>query len=307
VTSVPSDAIEFSTSQWATALSPSYRRRTAVTKGNTATSMSNRIEVERPGQARLAVWVEGSGPPIVLVHGSMSEHRTFDALVAELQKSFTTFAMDRRGFGDSPEIGEYSAEREFDDVAAVADAVSARMGRPVVLFGHSWGASCAIGGAARSRNLSHLVLYEPSLGLKYPPGAIAEIEAQVAAGDAEAAILSVLVGLGGMTPEQVDAMRSSSTWPARLLTAPTIAREARIENGWVHKPGEFQGITAPTLFLVGAETTPELAEVTAKCAEAIPNAIVRTLAGHGHFAYKTHPAAIAAIIGEFARDDRRVG
>jgi pimeloyl-ACP methyl ester carboxylesterase len=161
-----------------------------------------------------------------------------------------------------------------------------------------------LGGAARSRNVRRLVLYEPSLGLRYPRDLLDRIEAQVAAGDAEGAILSVLVSLAGLTEEQAEAMRSSPTWPARLATAPTIAREARIEDGWVHRPGEFDAIAAATLFLEGSESPPELAEVTRQCAAAIANARVHMLDGHGHFAYRTHPAEVAAIILEFARTVR---
>jgi pimeloyl-ACP methyl ester carboxylesterase len=257
---------------------------------------ARRWDVRGLGGHPLAVWIDGKGPALVLVHGSMCDHTALDALVAELRRDFTTFAMDRRGFGASPDTDDYSAEREFDDVAAVVEAVAARKGGSVVLFGHSWGASCAIGAALRSRAIRLLLLYEPSLGLRYPRDLLDRIEAQVAAGDAEGAILSVLIGLGGLTDEQADAMRASPMWPARLATAPTIVREARIEDGWVHRAGEFDDVTAPTIFLAGAESPPELAEVTRQCAAAIAKARVHMLEGHGHFAYRTHPAEIAAII-----------
>jgi pimeloyl-ACP methyl ester carboxylesterase len=264
------------------------------------TMSASRWNVAASGGSGLAVWVAGEGPPIVLVHGSMWDHTAFDPLVAELTPSFTTFAMDRRGFGFSPDTDDYSGEREFGDVAAVLDAVVQRTGGRVVLLGHSWGASCAMGGAARSSGVGRLVLYEPSLGLKYPPGYIDRVEEHVAAGDWEAAIVSVLMDVGGMTAEQVDTMRSNPVWPLRLATAPTIAREARIEDGWVHQSGQFDTINAPTLFLAGSESPPELREVTRACADAIHGAQVRRLHGRDHFAYRTHPAEIAAIVREFA-------
>ena len=81
-------------------------------------------------------------------------------------------AMDRRGFGASGDTADYSIERDFEDVAAVVDAVAARTGGPVALWGHSYGANCAMGAATLTSNVHHLVLYEPSLGLPYPPGSI---------------------------------------------------------------------------------------------------------------------------------------
>jgi hypothetical protein len=74
-----------------------------------------------------------------------------------------------------------------------------------LLWSHSYGANCAMGGAALTTNVHHLVLYEPSLGLAYPAGSIESIEQKVAAGDLEAALLEVLVGIAGMTEDEVDA------------------------------------------------------------------------------------------------------
>jgi alpha-beta hydrolase superfamily lysophospholipase len=55
-----------------------------------------------------------------------------------------TFAMDRRGFGASGDAAAYSIELEFEDVAAVVDAVAARAGGPLALWGHSYCSNCAM-------------------------------------------------------------------------------------------------------------------------------------------------------------------
>ena len=147
--------------------------------------------------------------------------------------------MDRRGFGASGDTADYSIERDFDDVAAVVDAVAARTGGPVALWGHSYGANCAMGGATLTGNVHHLVLYEPSLGLPYPPGSIERIEAALARGDHDAAIVAVLVDILEMTDDEIDAFRASPLWPTRLAAAPTIPRECRAEEDWVYQPGQF--------------------------------------------------------------------
>lgn len=259
-----------------------------------------RLDVPTADGGRITVWVDGAGPSLVLVHGSMCDHTTFNGLVDELRVDFRCYAMDRRGFGASPESGDYSADREFDDVAAVVEAIASLEGTSVALFGHSWGASCAMGGAARTRNVGRLLLYEPSLGLSYPPGSIEVIDAKVAWGDFEGAVLFVLVDIAGMRADEVEALRSSSVWPARVATAPTIAREARIEANWVIEPGQFGGIAAPTLLLSGSDSPPELGEVVRRSADAIPRARIAILNGHGHFAYRTHPREVASVIAGFA-------
>lgn len=197
-------------------------------------------------------------------------------------------------------VGASAPDREFDDVAAVVEAIASLEGTSVALFGHSWGASCAMGGAARTRNVGRLLLYEPSLGLSYPPGSIEVIDAKVASGDFEGAVLFVLVDIAGMQADEVEALRSSSLWPARVATAPTIAREARIEANWVIEPGQFRGIAASTLLLSGSDSPSELGEVVRRSADAIPGARIAILDGHGHFAYRTHPRVVASVIAGFA-------
>jgi pimeloyl-ACP methyl ester carboxylesterase len=79
-----------------------------------------RMDVLTADGSPLAVWIEGSGPAIVLVHGSMCDHTTFDPLTAELGRDFTVFALDRRGFGASPDC-----QREIASVLHSSGAAAA--------------------------------------------------------------------------------------------------------------------------------------------------------------------------------------
>ena len=259
----------------------------------------DRFDIRSVDGTSIAVWVEGEGPALVMVHGSIADHTTFEPFVAVLGEQLTTFALDRRGFGASGDTADYSIERDFEDVAAVVDAVAARVGGPVALWGHSYGANCAMGAAALTTNVHHLVLYEPSLGIPYPPGSIDRIEAALADGDNDAAISVVLVDILEMTDEEIDSFRSSPLWPTRLAAAPTVPRECRVEEGWVYQPGQFDAITAATLLLSGSESVPVVTEATARSGSAISDAQVHVLEGHGHFAHRTDPTMVAAIVNEF--------
>ena len=258
-----------------------------------------RFTARSPDGVELAVWAEGRGPAIVLVHGSIQDHTISAALVAELRADFTTYAMDRRGFGASGDGATYSLEREFADVATVVDQVTALTGRPAALWGHSFGASCAMGAAELTQNLSHLVLYEPSLGFGYPESWVDEVEQVVAAGDHETALVMLFHDLLGFTEEQIDAMRADPEWAGRVATAPTIAREARVEQGWEYPDGGMERIAAPTLLLSGSDSTPEIKAATDAAMAAIGGARLRVLEGHGHIAHRTHPAMVADIVREF--------
>ena len=268
---------------------------------------ADRLGVRSADGTPLAVWVEGQGPPLVLVHGSMCDHTASDPLVAELRDTVTTFAMDRRGFGASGDAAGYAIEQEFDDVAAVVEAVAARTGEPVALWGHSYGAGCAMGGAALTAAVHRLVLYEPGLGIPYPAGSIEEVEAALAAGAAETALLLVLAGIVGMTDEEVASLRSGPRWPTMLASTPTVPRECRAEDAWTYRPGAFDGLSAPTLLLAGAESHPVLREATGLALAAIPGARVQVLEGHGHLAHRSDPAMVAAVIRVFVSGSAAAG
>jgi pimeloyl-ACP methyl ester carboxylesterase len=240
----------------------------------------------------LATWVEGQGPPLVLVHGSLGDHTGFAALAEATRGEFTTFALDRRGFGATPDSEPYSFERELEDVATVVDAVAERTRMPVTLLGHSFGANCAMGAAARTPNIHRLVLYEPSLGLKSPMESIERVEMALAGGDREAAVLMVLIEQLEMTEDEVAALRATPRWPILLAGASTMPRETRVETGWEFAAGQFDAIAAPTLMLAGSQSTLPTLAATIAAAAAIPNAVIRVLPGHGHFAHRTDPKRV---------------
>lgn len=262
-------------------------------------SAASRFEVQSRDGTALAVWVDGAGPPIVLVHGSIADHTTFEPLVQVLRDHLTTYSVDRRGFGASGDTAPYAIEREFEDVAAVVAAVSARADATVALWGHSYGANVAMGVAARSNHVHRLILYEPSLGLRYPAGSIDAVDRSLDAGDREGAIVRVLVQILELTDEEVAALRLAPSWPVRIAAAHTVPRECRVEEGWVYQPGQFDGITSPTLLLSGSDSTIDMIDATRKAAAAIPGSEIRLLDGHAHFAHKTDPALVTSIIRAF--------
>ena len=263
---------------------------------------TERFEVRSTDGTAIAVWADGDGPPLLLVHGALNDHTTDRPFIDELRGSVTTFAMDRRGRGASGDGPDYAIEREFEDIAAVIDAVAARTEQAVSVWGHSYGADCAMGAAARTDNVARLVLYEPGLGFTCSDSVLEAIEAvdhAVAAGDLEGALLTAFRGIVELTEDEIAFVRSSPAWPARLAAVPVLPREIKAEVDWVYQSGQFDTVNAPTLLLSGAESSPAQQEATRRAAAAIPDARVRTLDGHSHIAHRLDPAMVAAIVCEF--------
>lgn len=239
----------------------------------------------------------GDGPPLVLVHGTSSDHTRWDALRGHLEPHVTVHAMDRRGRGVSGDGPDYAIEREYEDVAAVVDAVAEAAGSAVDVYGHSYGGVYAFGAATLTSNLRRLVLYEgwPTAGpapFLPPTELVSRLEALLAEGDREAVVEAVARELANMSDEEIAAYRAQPSWPARVAAARTIPREVATVRELSIDPARVGGITAPTLLLIG-EHSPDWASHAHALAEALQTAQVAVLNGQGHAADALAPEFVA--------------
>ena len=247
---------------------------------------------------RIAYWRSGSGPALLLVHGTTADHSRWARLLPDLERHFTVYAMDRRGRGESGDAPSYAIAREFEDVAAVVDAI----GGPVFLLGHSYGAICSLEGARLTDRVRKLILYEPPLPMGaafYPPGAPERIQALVDAGDPEGALETFFRDVVRMPEAELAAYRQLPAWKVRVTLAPTIARELTIERGYTFRPEQFERLTVPTLLLVGGESAPVFRQATDALHGALPDSELAVLPGQRHVAMDTAPALFLAEVERF--------
>lgn len=229
----------------------------------------------------------GSGPPLVLVHGTALDHNVWELsdLRPELAEQNTVYAIDRRGRGGSGDAEEYDLEREVEDVAAVVDSID----EPVTLLGHSFGALIALEAALQTDNLQGLVLYEPPFGPEIPPEIeqlLGAIQALLADGEKEEALITDLTAVG--TPEAaLEELRSSPSWQALVDAADTLPREFERFFEYEFDTDRFTGMTTPTVLLTGGESHPSLVDLTETVHETLPDSRIVVFDGHGHFAMLT--------------------
>jgi pimeloyl-ACP methyl ester carboxylesterase len=248
-------------------------------------------QVTAPDGFRLVCEVAGEGTPLVMVHGAGSARWSFDLVRPHLEPRFTVWALDRRGRGDSGDGDGYSLEREFEDVAAVVREA----GPDAYLFGHSYGGLVSAGAAVRLGRLPQLVLYEPPMGGVLANDAwIERYEARIESGDRAAAVRTFMHDVGGYSHEEIDDMEGTPVWQARLEVAPTARRELRAERDFALERLGLGDLAARCLMLVGSESPGWARRSTEAFADAIPDAEVRTLEGHGHGAAISGPELLAA-------------
>lgn len=238
----------------------------------------------------------GTGPPLVLVHGTLSDRTTWGMVRGAFSERHTVYAIDRRGRNESGLPAPHALEREFEDVAAVIEAA----GEPVDLLGHSFGAHCAMGAAAMiPEKVKHLVLYEPPSG--GPAGANIGVafRERLAAGDESGAVASFVVMATGMPEQQVEALQKTPFWQTLVAFAPTIPPEGDALINYDFDPQRFAVLKMPALFLVGSQTEQQIGEVLRHLRPAMPQAEWVTFEGQGHMATLTVPKLFADTVLEF--------
>jgi len=198
-----------------------------------------------------------AGPPVVLLHGSGSNARTWDRFAAHLTAAgHRAIAVDLRGHATSARTADYPLTGIRDDVLGLLDTLDLR---DVVLVGHSVGGYAALAAALHSPELiSRLVLED----LAAPPRRAERWS-----------------GTGPMQLLAAAATVAISRRDYALRAMRSIFRQlARPDPGWWARLGE---VRQPTLILSGGPSSLIPPHRLADVAAAIPDARFTTIpVGH---------------------------
>lgn len=240
----------------------------------------------------------GSGPPLVLVHGTGTDHTYWDPLIPDLTRSFTVYAVDRRGRGHSGDTPPYAIQREFADVAALVESIPGH----VDVVGHSYGALCSLEAARLTTRIHKLVLYEPpmytTVEVPDPAAILHRFNDLVDAGKNEEALL-MLYEVGQTPPAELNVMRSLPNWQARILAAPTIPREVISVRNYSFDPDRFRDVKTLIRFLLGGDSPPIYKEATRTLHASLPKSRIVLLPGQQHEAVATAPDLLVREVTGF--------
>ena len=245
----------------------------------------------------------GDGPPVLLVGGALNDRGSGAALAGLLAPSFTAYAYDRRGRGDSGDTPPYAVEREVEDL----EALVAEAGGTAFLMGHSSGAALVIETAARIGGVDTIALYEPPYNVDetrppIPADYVAHLEELIAQDRRGDAVEYFMVTGVGQPPEAAAQMRGAPFWLSLEAVANTLAYDGRVmgfdESDRSLPVERWKAITAPALVMDG-DASPEWARNAVQAVtDALPKAERRTLAGQTH---EVDPAVLAPVLVEFFR------
>lgn len=252
--------------------------------------------------------VTGDGDPLVLVHGSWSDHHNWQGVVPGLASAFRVVTYDRRGHSESERpLGQGSRREDEDDLAALMETLDVA---PAHVAGNSFGASITLGLAARRPELFRTVIAHepPLLAIVADDPEVrpvmdqfrAKIDAvldQLRAGDIPGGtrrfVEEVALGPGGW--EQLPE-RARETF---MRNAPTWLDENRDPDWATLDLARLSELTAPALLTEGDQSPPWFPKIITKLAGAIPHARRKTYVGAGHIPQVTHPDAHVETVTEF--------
>jgi pimeloyl-ACP methyl ester carboxylesterase len=240
----------------------------------------------------------GSGPPLVLVHGGFSDHRTnWEFVKPHLERQFTVHAIARRGRGETDATEGHSLADEGGDVAAVIQAI----GEPVFLLGHSHGAQAALAAAAEVPDrVRKLVLYEPPWPRTLKPLDLARLEELARAGDWDGLALTFFRDLLCVPVAELDAVRASALWPPIVADARASLQDLRALRRYDFQPEHFRQLRMPVVLQVGTASPRDLFATDALAA-VLPDVCIQELPGQAHEGMTTAPEMYAEAVSRVLR------
>jgi pimeloyl-ACP methyl ester carboxylesterase len=241
---------------------------------------------------------EGSGPPLLLIHGITEDHRVWDELAPELARDARVIRVDLPGHGRSAPLPGYDALALATPVAELLQKLG---GEPPRVVGHSLGG-----------------LIATLLGSLVPVRSIANVDQPLRLGGFIARVRAIAPGLRGpdfadvldaelealagpRLPERVRAelrgYRVEARRPVVLgLWLPLV--DATEESITATFAPLLRAIRAPYLSLHGDDPGPGYAEWLRAL---VPSAEVEVWPGLGHWLHRVEPQRFLARLRAFHR------
>jgi pimeloyl-ACP methyl ester carboxylesterase len=276
----------------------------------------------------LAYIERGTGDPVVLVHGSASDHRSWLGQLEPLGSQHRVIAYSRRHHWPNAPIAagaDYAMAEHAADLAALLPALGAA---PAHLVGHSYGAFVALLLALQQPALVRsLVLAEPPLITLFVSNRprVAQV-LRLLVTRPRTAVALVTFGATGMEPATAAARRGDMEQAMHLMGRAVLGRDAyarlsasRLEQVRANAvPAEFlgsgfppidgaalRGVRVPALLVEGQRSPRLFHRLIDRLEDLLPLATRVTIPDASHLVHEDNaPAYTAAVLQHLYRQDR---
>ncbi len=277
--------------------------------------------------ATLAYLEQGEGEPVVFVHGSADDLRSWDQQLPAIGASYRAIAYSRRYARPNADIEPDADNQTLPHVDDLVTFLRVLDARPAHLVGHSWGGLISLLAAIQHPQVVRsLVLQEPpllSLFMSTRPrpmellrlfvrrprtarvilsfGVKTALPAEKAfrRGDDDAAMQAYALGLLGKdTWERLPQERKQQAFE----NVPSLRAQVLGAGFPPLSDDDVRGVAAPTLLMTGARSPAYLPRLTDRLQQLLPNAERVEIAAASHLMNEENPAAAnEAILGFLAR------
>lgn len=248
----------------------------------------------------------GSGPAIVLVDGALCYRGSSPngPLAEELSKDFTVFTYDRRGRGESGDTRAYDIDREYEDLAAIAELAG---GRPSV-YGISSGAALSLGAVQHGLPVERLAVFEAPFVVddtRPPlPAGLREHTQRLLDDGRRGTAVALFMRRGANLPAPVvTMMRVMPFWRRLKAVAHTLPYDYAAlgddtGRGEPLPAYRWKDIGVPVLVMAGGKSPVSMQNAMRELAGVVPGAAYRTLDRQTHV---VKAEALAPVLREFFR------
>jgi pimeloyl-ACP methyl ester carboxylesterase len=290
------------------------------------------LRTARVNDVTLAYEEQGEGEPVVLVHGSASDMRTWDGQMGPIGASFRAIRYSRRYARPNEDIDPGADDQMLPHVDDLVELLQAVDAYPAHIVGHSWGAFVALLAAIRHPEaVRSLVLMEPPvlpLFVSTPPRP-AELFRLLLRSPA-AAMAVVRFGATAFAPAQRAFRRGDDKAAIRAFGCGVLGKkhfealsEARMQQVWENRGAdraqilgagfpplrddEVASVRAPVLLLVGAESPPLMRRLADRLHELVPHCDRIEIVKASHIMHEDNPDMVnRSVLGFLARHAQTV-
>jgi pimeloyl-ACP methyl ester carboxylesterase len=269
----------------------------------------------------------GSGDPLVLVHGSASDRRTWDCQLAALGRGFRVIAYSRRYHWPNQPIARDSDYSMLEHVADLSALLQQLELSPAHLIGHSYGGFvCLLLAILHPGKVRSLVLVEAPvfpLVIRIPPRAADILKLFLTRPRMAPAVATF--GARGLAPAIAATRRADRDEALRLLGSAILGQEPfhRLSRerlaqaranlidaellGSLFPPltaRQVQTVHCPVLLVKGDRSPPVHSHLTNVLGGLLPNVQCADIASASHLVHEDEPSAFAAAVLSFLSKQR---
>jgi pimeloyl-ACP methyl ester carboxylesterase len=267
----------------------------------------NRVRTVSVGGVALEFDDQGSGEPVVLIHGSAVKDDLLPVGNRLAADGYRVVRYHRRGYGGVPRLpGPISIEDQSRDCIGLLRELDIERAHVV---GHSTGGVIALQVALDAPAVVHsLALLEPALILIVPSGQammqqLTPVVEMYQRGEKAQAAETFIQAISRPNARQIidGAIPGGAYDDALTMADMFFGIEMPSLQGWSFGPAQAGRIRQPVLFVGGDETPPPFREVQELLARELPQMVTTTVAGGTHIFDIEKPGPTAEAIASFLR------